>query len=59
MVERKRVADVMDELVAAGAEDTFIVALQNCRVETRVGLDSSAYPPPTSRSPPEEQEKSY
>ncbi|PVF98506.1 HisG-domain-containing protein [Serendipita vermifera] len=54
MVERKRVADVMDELVAAGAEDTFIVALQNCRVETRVGMDSSGYPP-TSRSPPEEK----
>lgn len=38
MVEKKIVANVMDELVEAGAEDTFIVALQNCRVESRVGL---------------------
>lgn len=32
MVEKKRSADVMDQLVAAGAEDTFLVALHNCRV---------------------------
>jgi len=38
MVEKKMVANVMDQLVEAGAEDTFIVALQNCRVETRVGF---------------------
>ncbi|KAG8832223.1 ATP phosphoribosyltransferase (ATP-PRTase) (ATP-PRT) [Serendipita sp. 399] len=37
MVEKSKVANVMDELVEAGAEDTFIVALQNCRVETRLG----------------------
>lgn len=37
MVEKKLVANVMDELVEAGAEDTFIVALQNCRVESRMG----------------------
>lgn len=41
MVEKKNVANVMDELVAAGAEDTFIVALQNCRVESRMGLPDS------------------
>ncbi|KAG8814066.1 ATP phosphoribosyltransferase (ATP-PRTase) (ATP-PRT) [Serendipita sp. 400] len=43
MVEKKNVANVMDQLVEAGAEDTFIVALQNCRVETRLGLSE---PPP-------------
>jgi len=32
MVEKKKNAVVMDELVAAGAEDVFLVALQNCRV---------------------------
>jgi ATP phosphoribosyltransferase-like protein len=32
MVEKKRSAVVMDELVAAGAEDVFLVALHNCRV---------------------------
>ncbi|KIM26441.1 hypothetical protein M408DRAFT_330605 [Serendipita vermifera MAFF 305830] len=53
MVEKKRVAIVMDELVEAGAEDTFIVALQNCRVETRVGnaMNSSPESPVVERSP--------
>jgi len=32
MVEKKKSAVVMDELVAVGAEDVFLVALQNCRV---------------------------
>ena len=32
MVEKKKSAVVMDELVAAGAEDVFLVALHNCRV---------------------------
>jgi len=32
MVERKKSAIVMDDLVAAGAEDVFLLALQNCRV---------------------------
>jgi hypothetical protein len=32
MVEKKKSAVVMDELVAAGAEDVFLVALDNCRV---------------------------
>jgi len=32
MVERARVADVMDQLVAVGAEDVFIIKLNNCRV---------------------------
>ena len=32
MVERKKVAEVMDELEAAGAEDILILALDNCRV---------------------------
>jgi ATP phosphoribosyltransferase len=32
MVERSRVADVMDELVKAGAEDVLITKLENCRV---------------------------
>ncbi|CCA70806.1 probable ATP phosphoribosyltransferase [Serendipita indica DSM 11827] len=41
MVEKKIVANVMDQLVEAGAEDTFIIALQNCRVETRFGLPDS------------------
>jgi ATP phosphoribosyltransferase len=41
MVEKTNVANVMDDLVAAGAEDTFIVALQNCRVETRMQLSGS------------------
>jgi ATP phosphoribosyltransferase len=51
MVEKKLVANVMDELVAAGAEDTFIVALQNCRVETRMQLPGS---PLVSRNSEEE-----
>jgi hypothetical protein len=45
------VANVMDELVAAGAEDTFIVALQNCRVETRLQLSGS---PQVSRNSEDE-----
>jgi ATP phosphoribosyltransferase len=44
MVEKKSVANVMDDLVAAGAEDTFVIALQNCRVETRVGLGTLENP---------------
>lgn len=32
MVEAKTVADVMDRLVAVGAEDVLIVKLHNCRV---------------------------
>ncbi|KAG8738206.1 ATP phosphoribosyltransferase (ATP-PRTase) (ATP-PRT) [Ceratobasidium sp. 414] len=32
MVERARVADVMDQLVAVGAEDVLIIKLNNCRV---------------------------
>ncbi|TFY62052.1 hypothetical protein EVJ58_g4107 [Rhodofomes roseus] len=32
MVEKKRVADVMDELVKIGAEDILIFNLDNCRV---------------------------
>ncbi|KAI5121355.1 hypothetical protein M0805_000663 [Coniferiporia weirii] len=32
MVERKNVADVMDRLVRAGAEDVLILKLDNCRV---------------------------
>ena len=50
MVEKKKVAIVMDELVEAGAEDTFIVALQNCRVETRLGTMGS---PVSENGPPE------
>jgi ATP phosphoribosyltransferase len=32
MVAKKAVADVMDRLVASGAEDVLILRLQNCRV---------------------------
>ena len=32
MVEKKKVASVMDELVAIGAEDVLIFNLDNCRV---------------------------
>lgn len=32
MVEKKKVASVMDELVAIGAEDVLVLALDNCRV---------------------------
>ncbi|KAH7098260.1 HisG-domain-containing protein [Auriculariales sp. MPI-PUGE-AT-0066] len=32
MVEKKSVADIMDQLVAAGAEDVLILRLHNCRV---------------------------
>ncbi|KAF8516444.1 ATP phosphoribosyltransferase [Hysterangium stoloniferum] len=32
MVEKKKVADVMDQLVDIGAEDVLIVRLDNCRV---------------------------
>jgi ATP phosphoribosyltransferase len=32
MVERKKVADVMDQLVDMGAEDVLIISLDNCRV---------------------------
>ncbi|KAJ9109506.1 hypothetical protein QFC20_003250 [Naganishia adeliensis] len=32
MVERKKMAEVMDKLQAAGAEDILILALDNCRV---------------------------
>lgn len=32
MVEKKVVADVMDQLVAIGAHDIFIIRLENCRV---------------------------
>ncbi|KIJ45898.1 hypothetical protein M422DRAFT_226952 [Sphaerobolus stellatus SS14] len=32
MVERKRVAGVMDQLVDIGAEDVLVVSLDNCRV---------------------------
>ncbi len=32
MVERKKIADVMDKLTEAGAEDILILALDNCRV---------------------------
>jgi len=32
MVEKKKVADVMDQLVAVGAEDVLLMRLQNCRV---------------------------
>jgi len=32
MVESTQVADVMDRLVAAGAEDVLIMKLDNCRV---------------------------
>jgi ATP phosphoribosyltransferase len=32
MVERAQVADVMDRLVAVGAEDVLIIKLDNCRV---------------------------
>lgn len=32
MVEKKKVADVMDELVKIGAEDILIFNLDNCRV---------------------------
>jgi len=32
MVERKKVADVMDQLVDIGAEDVLIMNLDNCRV---------------------------
>jgi len=32
MVEKKRAADIMDELVVVGAEDILIFNLDNCRV---------------------------
>ncbi|KAG8987621.1 ATP phosphoribosyltransferase (ATP-PRTase) (ATP-PRT) [Tulasnella sp. 427] len=32
MVEKKLMADVMDQLVAIGAHDVFVVKLENCRV---------------------------
>jgi ATP phosphoribosyltransferase len=32
MVERKRVAETMDQLEKKGAEDILIFALDNCRV---------------------------
>lgn len=32
MVEKKQVANVMDRLVAVGAEDVLVIRLQNCRV---------------------------
>jgi ATP phosphoribosyltransferase len=32
MVERTKVADAMDRLVAVGAEDVLIIKLDNCRV---------------------------
>ena len=32
MVEKKKVAQVMDELVKSGAEDIFVLKLDNCRV---------------------------
>ena len=32
MVEKRRIADVMDELVKMGAEDILIFNLDNCRV---------------------------
>jgi ATP phosphoribosyltransferase len=32
MVEKKRIADIMDRLVGAGAEDIMIFNLDNCRV---------------------------
>ena len=32
MVERKRVAEVMDRLTAEGAEDILVIGLDNCRV---------------------------
>jgi ATP phosphoribosyltransferase len=32
MVEKKRIADVMDALVTAGAEDVLTFGLDNCRV---------------------------
>lgn len=32
MVERKRVAEVMDKLTAEGAEDILVIGLDNCRV---------------------------
>ncbi|KZW02549.1 HisG-domain-containing protein [Exidia glandulosa HHB12029] len=32
MVEKKKIADVMDRLVAVGAEDVLVIRLQNCRV---------------------------
>ena len=32
MVEKKRAANAMDELVKCGAEDIFILKLDNCRV---------------------------
>jgi hypothetical protein len=41
MVEKKIVANVMDDLVEAGAEDVFIISLNNCRVESRIGASES------------------
>jgi ATP phosphoribosyltransferase len=32
MVEKKRIADIMDQLVGAGAEDIMVFNLDNCRV---------------------------
>ena len=32
MIEKKSMAEVMDKLVAAGAEDVLILKLDNCRV---------------------------
>lgn len=32
MVEKKKVADVMDQLVEVGAEDVLLIRLDNCRV---------------------------
>jgi ATP phosphoribosyltransferase len=32
MVEKKKVADVMDQLVDVGAEDVLLIRLDNCRV---------------------------
>lgn len=32
MVETKKLADVMDELVDCGAEDILVIKLENCRV---------------------------
>lgn len=32
MVEKRKVADVMDQLVEVGAEDVLLIRLDNCRV---------------------------
>jgi ATP phosphoribosyltransferase len=32
MVEKKKMADIMDQLVAVGASDVLVLRLQNCRV---------------------------